>query len=138
MAIAAMTRADGDDDKKFNERKPAALIFHSARVVVRYGHKLAPSNAPKKRREKAYDFLPSISYPRHYCNGGLPEPAHGFIASPAVAAESTRRTPVSSMQYAAVPVVKVTGPALTENPVKPDAPHAAGIPEVNCGVPLFA
>ena len=41
------------------------------------------------------------------------------------------------MQYRAIPVeLSVTGEALTENPVSPDAPHDAGMPAVSCGVPL--
>jgi len=79
-----------------------------------------------------------FSYSRHYCNGGLPEAEHGFIASSTVAAESTRTTPVSSIQYAAVPVFNVTGPALTENPVKPEVAQPAGTPVVSCTTPLFA
>ncbi len=42
------------------------------------------------------------------------------------------------MQYAAVPVFNVTGPALTENPVKPEVAQPAGIPVVSCTTPLFA
>jgi hypothetical protein len=40
------------------------------------------------------------------------------------------------MQYAAVPVFNVIGPVLTENPVSPEAPQAAGTPAVNCNTPL--
>ena len=50
-----------------------------------------------------------------------PKSSMGSSTSSAVAAESTRMTPVSSMQYAAVPVFNVTGPALTEKPVSPEA-----------------
>jgi hypothetical protein len=79
------------------------------------------------------NFLPfSLSY---YCNGGKPEPAHGgAITTPAA---FTRTTPVSSTQYAVVPVeFNVTGVALTENPVSPDTPQAAGTPAVSDRVPL--
>ena len=73
-----------------------------------------------------------------YCNGGKPDVAHGAAgpAPPPAAAELTRITPVSSMQYAAVPVFKVIGPVLTENPVSPEAPQAAGTPAVSCSTPL--
>src|SRR5579862_5735925 len=49
----------------------------------------------------------------------------------------TRTSPVSSTQYAVVPVeFNVTGVALTEKPVLPDTPQAAGTPAVKESVPL--
>jgi hypothetical protein len=45
-------------------------------------------------------------------------------------------TPVSSMQYDAVPVDGVSGPVLTEKPVSPETPQATGTPAVNCLTPL--
>jgi len=70
-----------------------------------------------------------------YCNGGKPEAEHGGpIRAPAAL---TRTTPVSSTQYAVVPVeFRVTGVALTENPVSPEKPQADGTPAVNATVPF--
>jgi hypothetical protein len=36
-----------------------------------------------------------------------------------------------------VPVDNETGAAVTENPVSPEPPQAAGIPAVRAGTPLF-
>ena len=81
----------------------------------------------KNKREEA--LASSLLVLHHYCNGGKPEPAQGgAITTPAA---FTRTTPVSSTQYAVVPVeFNVTGVALTENPVSPKTPHAAGTPAV--------
>ncbi len=83
---------------------------------------------------------PLLPLKQLYCNGGNFEVAQGAggPAGPPTAAESTRMTPVSSMQYDAVPVDGVTGPALTENPVKPETPQATGTPAVSCSTPLGA
>src|SRR5580700_10852225 len=89
-------------------------------------------------KRKLVKFLTTIFSSRHYCNGGLPEAEHGFKISPTVPPESKRMTPVSSMQYAAVPVDSETGAAVTENPVSPEAPQAAGMPAVRPGIPLLA
>jgi hypothetical protein len=87
----------------------------------------------KTRREEP--VASSLLGSNHYCNGGKPEPAHGgAITTPAAL---TRTTPVSSTQYAVVPVeFNVTGVALTEKPVSPDTPQAAGTPAVKDRVPL--
>src|SRR5580692_10774559 len=90
----------------------------------------------KKGRKPSASSL--IISPPAYWSGGLPEVEQGFMSSPTVAAESTRTTPVSSMQYAAVPVDNEIGAAVTENPVSPEAPQAAGIPVVRAAIPLFA
>jgi hypothetical protein len=42
------------------------------------------------------------------------------------------------MQYAAVPVDNEIGAAVTEKPVSPEAPQAAGIPVVSAAIPLLA
>ena len=83
-------------------------------------------------------MLPPSLVSKHYWSGGLPDVEQGFRISPTVAAESTRTTPVSSMQYAAVPVDNEIGAAVTENPVSPEAPQAAGMPVVRAATPLFA
>jgi hypothetical protein len=94
---------------------------------------MARSFGQKSRREEA--VASSLLGPNYYCNGGKPEPAHGgAITTPAA---FTRTTPVSSTQYAVVPVeFNVTGVALTEKPVSPDTPQAAGTPAVSERVPL--
>ena len=63
---------------------------------------------------------PLLPLKQLYCNGGNFEVAQGAggPAGPPTAAESTRMTPVSSMQYDAVPVDGVSGPVLTEKPVQ--------------------
>ncbi len=81
---------------------------------------------------------PFLPLKKHYCNGGNFEVAHGAggPAGPPTAAESTRMTPDSSMQYDAVPVDGLSGPALIEKPVSPEAPQAAGTPAVRANTPL--
>src|SRR5580704_3306738 len=137
MAIAAMISMIATTIRSsISENPPCAPV--TACEVCFDLNIFSTARIPYKKEGRKRCFLPSQGLKRHYCSGGLPEPEHGFRSSPTVPAESTRTTPDSSMQYAAVPVESETGAAVTEKPVSPEPPQAAGMPAVRAAIPLLA
>ena len=135
MAIAAMISMMATTIRSSISEKPALSGFASHPSCVLVSNIFVTVRTTlKKKREEVCDFLPSIAVLKTLLQRRLARVrARVQVTSSAVAAESTRMTPVSSMQYAAVPVDNVTGPALTENPVQPEAGQAAGMPAVKAG-----
>ncbi len=90
---------DGHDDQKLDQRKTARRLPLFSELCV-LSNILFPryERLLKKRGRKFVTSSRPLPYLRYYCKGGLPEAEHTFRFSFATAAESTRRTPVSSMQ----------------------------------------